>query len=283
MAVESSSGPASQAATGEVRWARHSQAFRWLVRSGFAARAITYGVIGALALALASGAGTEGAAANQQGALALIARQDLGQVALVVIAVGLLAYALWKLSQGVLGRGAEGSRSPEWTDRVANIAGGVAYVVFFVVAVEVLTGSAGNSSSAPRHDAAGVLAWPGGPAIVGGGGAILVAVSLYQAYDAVRGKFAEDCKTERMGAHECRVFIAVGRVGLLARALVFVLVGYFLLKTAIEFHPGTAVGIDGALARLHQQPLGSWLVGLVGAGLLVFAVFSLFEARYRRL
>ena len=35
--------------------------------------------------------------------------------------------------------------------------------------------------------------------------------------------------------------------------------------------------------RLHHQTFGPVLVGLVGAGLLIFAVFSLFEARYRRL
>jgi hypothetical protein len=45
-----------------------------MVRAGFAARGITYGVIGALALAMALGAGTAGTAPNQQGALALIAR-----------------------------------------------------------------------------------------------------------------------------------------------------------------------------------------------------------------
>jgi hypothetical protein len=43
------------------------------------------------------------------------------------------------------------------------------------------------------------------------------------------------------------------------------------------------VGLDGALARIHHQPFGPWLLGLAAAGLLVFAVYSLFEARYRRL
>ena len=82
--------------------------FRWLVRAGFVARGITYGVIGALALALALGAGTMGAVPSQQGALALIARSAVGGAALVVICAGLMAYALWKLTQGIAGRGPEG-------------------------------------------------------------------------------------------------------------------------------------------------------------------------------
>src|SRR5947209_20538188 len=79
-----------------------------LVRVGFLARGLTYGVIGGLALALALGAGTDGTAPNQQGALGLVAGAPLGIVALAVAAIGLLAYAAWKLLQGVRGHGPEG-------------------------------------------------------------------------------------------------------------------------------------------------------------------------------
>ena len=86
-----------------------------------------------------------------------------------------------------------------------------------------------------------------------------------------------------MGAKERRLFMLLGRVGLTARAVVFAIVGYFLVRTASDYNPSSAVGIDGALARLHDEPLGPWLLGLVAAGLLTFAVFSLLEARHRRL
>lgn len=263
--------------------AERSRPFRWLVRAGFVARGITYGVIGALTLAIALGAGTMGTAPNQQGALELIASDAPGRIALVVIAAGLLAYALWKLTQGVFGRGPEGGGSSKVKDRIANAAGGVVYIAFFVVAIRVLTGGSGNSSSAPKQAAAGVLGWPGGPVIVGICGAGLIAISLYQLYDAVRGGFADDSKTERMSRGERRVFMTLGHVGLTARALVFAVVGYFLLRAAIDFDANSAVGVDGALARLHHEPLGPWILGLIAVGLLIFAAFSLLEARHRRL
>ena len=80
-----------------------------------------------------------------------------------------------------------------------------------------------------------------------------------------------------------RVFMAFGHVGLAARALVFALVGYFLMRTAIDFNANSAVGLDGALERLRHQMFGAWILGVAAAGLLTFATFSLFEARYRRL
>jgi hypothetical protein len=69
-----------------------------------------------------------------------------------------------------------------------------------------------------------------------------------------------------MGAGERRLFMLLGHVGLAARAPVFALVGYFLPRTAIDVNANKAVGVDGALARLHHQPLGPLLLGLVTAG-----------------
>jgi hypothetical protein len=86
-----------------------------------------------------------------------------------------------------------------------------------------------------------------------------------------------------MGPAKRRLLMASGRVGLAARAIVFALVGYFLLRTAIDYEPSRAVGVDGALAHLHREPLGQWLLGLVAAGLLAFAVYSVLEGAYRRL
>ncbi len=274
---------ASRVARDRVRRVERSAAFRWSVRAGFASRGVTYGVIGALALAIALGAGIGGAAPDQRGALALIDHAPLGRAALVLICAGLLAYAAWKLSQAVWGRGGDsGGGSAPW-DRVSNAAAGFAYLVFFAVALGVLTGSSGSSFAAPRHAAAGVLGWPAGGLIVGAAGAILIAVSLYQLWDALSGGFAGEIETAAMGPLQRRLLMGSGRVGLAARAIVFALVGYFLLRTAIDYDPNRAVGVDGALAHLHHEPLGPWLLGLVAAGLVTFAVYSLLEGAYRRL
>jgi hypothetical protein len=61
------------------------------------------------------------------------------------------------------------------------------------------------------------------------------------------------------------------------------MIGVFLGKAAIEYDPNEAVGIDGALLKLVEQPFGPVLLGLVAAGLIAYAAYCLVEARYREL
>lgn len=261
-----------------------STAWKGLIRAGFVARGVTYALIGTLALAIAAGAGTGGHGPNQQGALALIASAPLGGVLLVAIALGVLGYATWKLCQGVRGRGPEGGGSPKPGERAANVGGGIAYLALCGLAIEVLVGGGSSSGSgSPRHAAAGVLSWPGGQVIVGLVGAAIMIGAVVQIFRAIGGKFAEQNKTEQMSHDQRATFLLIGRIGQIARAVAFALIGIFLIKTAVQYNAADAVGLDGALERLRNEPLGPLWLGLVAAGLILFAVFSLFEARYRRL
>jgi len=253
----------------------------WSVRAGSSRGGSPTAFIGGLSLALALGTG--GTATNQQGALAALSQAPLGKVALVAVALGLLAYALWKFALAAIGTGPEGGGGEGTGERLRNLAGGVACLAFFAVAVGVLTGGGSNQSKQPSHTAAGVFGWPAGRWLVGLAGVVMIVVCAVQAYEALKGKFLGDNKTERMSAREREVFSVIGRIGLVSRALVFALVGYFLVRSAIDFNPQNAVSVDGALRRVAHQPDGSWLLGLVAAGLIAFAFFSFAEARYRRL
>jgi hypothetical protein len=254
----------------------------WLVRAGFVARGLVYGLIGALALALALGA-AGGSTTNQQGALDLIARAPLGGAALALLALSVLAYAVWQIGQAIAGRGLEDASRDTPTDRIGNLASGLAYLGLFVLAVKALFGDDSSRSSGPSRAAAGVLGWPGGQWLVGLVGVVFVGVCLYMAYDGLTGAYIDEAKTEQMGPRLRRFLDILGRVGLVSRALVFALVGYFLIRTAIDFDPAKAIGIDGALRAVAREPYGSWLLGLVALGLLTFASASVAQARYQRL
>jgi hypothetical protein len=76
---------------------------------------------------------------------------------------------------------------------------------------------------------------------------------------------------------------AIGVVGHLARMVAFGLIGIFALKAAIDYAPKKAVGLDGALATIAQQSYGEYLLALVAAGLIAFGLYSIADARFRRI
>jgi Domain of Unknown Function (DUF1206) len=265
-----------QARTQGERLAR-TRAFEWLARAGLVARGVVYAVIGVLAIKLALGDG--GKATNQQGALKTIADRPFGKTLLVLVAIGLGGYAIWRLVRAGLGHGPE--QRDSGSDRVAALASGIAYGILCVTAVKILAG-ASTGSGTPKKATGGVLDWSGGPLLVGIAGAALIGVAGYQAYKGIKKKFLEDSKTEQMSHNVRRAFTALGVFGHVARAVVFALIGYGLIKAAIDYDPDKAIGLDGALRKLANASYGPWLLGIVAAGLVGFAAYSMADARYRR-
>jgi hypothetical protein len=255
----------------------NTRQFEWLARAGLVARGVVYAIIGVLALKLALGDG--GKATNQQGALKTIADRPFGKTLLVLVAIGLGGYALWRLVRAALGHGPE--QRDSGSDRIAALASGIAYTILCVTAVKILTG-ASTGSGTPKKATGGVLDWTGGPLLVGIAGAVLVGVATYQAYKGIDKKFLEDSKTGQMSPAVRRAFTALGVFGHCARAVVFALIGYGLIRAAIDYDPHKAVGLDGALRKLANASYGPWLLGLVAAGLIGFAAYSVADARYRR-
>jgi hypothetical protein len=278
MTMSSTPGPLRRARP-EVRAQAAWPELGWLARIGLVTRGIVYGVIAVLALEVAFRSG--GKTASQRGALETIAHQSFGQVLLVVVAVGLACYAIWRLLSAVFGAPGKDGRSG--LKRLSALGSGLAYGAVCVTAVKILSGtSTTGGTNSPKHDAAGVLGWTAGPVIVAVVGLILVGVAVYQGYKGLARNFLEDSKTGEMTPGIKRAFTMLGVWGHLARAVVFVLVGYGLVKAAIDYSPHSAIGLDGALQKLSRASYGPLLLGIVAAGLLSFALYSVADARYRK-
>jgi hypothetical protein len=258
-----------------------STAFAVFARSGFVARGVLYATIGILAVQVAIHAGNE--QTSQAGAMETIREQPFGHALLIVVAIGLGAYAAWKFVIAAAGSGPEGGGDGSTAGRLAAAAGGVAYAGLCVMAVAILLGSSSGSSGGTKQSTAGVLDWPAGQWMVGAAGATIVGIALYQAYEGLSRKFLEEHKAEEMGPVAERTVTALGVAGHLARSAAFGLVGAFVVTAAVEYEPKEAVGLDGALARLAHQPYGPYLLGLVAAGLCLFGLYSVAGARYRRI
>jgi Domain of Unknown Function (DUF1206) len=250
-----------------------------LGRVGLAAQGVCFGLIGALAFGLAVGVG--GASTDPQGAFAALARGGWTRVVLVLLAIGFAAYAMWRLAQALLDRGGMGADAGGLGRRGIQLCQGLIYIGLTISAVHVLLG-AHPKPNAQQHTAAGILGWPGGPELVGFAAAVLFVIAGVTVYWALSRRFKESLATEEMGQETERVVTATGIVGLSSLGFVTAVVAWFLLKAAIEFDARDAVSIGGALSKLAHAGYGSYLLGAVAAGFVVFGIFDLLQARYHK-
>jgi hypothetical protein len=264
-------------------------------RLGLAARGVLYLVVGALAAKIALGR-NESRPADKQGALQAVAHGGWGRIALVVLAVGFAGFALWRFAQAVQGEGSTRTRRKgrkkareefkglAW--RLGKVGQGLVYVAAFATAVSLLGGSGGGGGGGDQQDrswTAQVLGWPGGRVLVGLVGLVIVGAGLGLAAWGLGRRFEKQWRKGRMPPWLRTVGGALGMAGMVARGLVFALLGLLLVKAAVDFDPNKARGVDGTLRAIAAQPYGRVLLLAAAAGLAAFGLVSFIDARYRRM
>jgi hypothetical protein len=250
-----------------------------LTRLGLGARGVIYIVIAILAFRVAFGHSED--QASQNGALQEIAAKPGGQVLVWIIAVGLVAYAIWRLLSAAFGARVD----PIATDakqRIKAAAEGVGYGSVSVVAIKVALGSGSSSGGGGQQKTAMVLGWPGGQFLVGLVGVIALGVGAFFVYDGVKADFTKELRLGGMSPTARKAVITLGRVGRIAQGVVFGIIGVLIIVAAVQYDPDKARGLDGALKTLAGQPYGPWLLGLVALGLLAYGLYGLAEAKLRK-
>ena len=201
---------------------------------------------------------------------------------LIALALGFAAYAVWRFAQAFFDKNNHGDGAKGLAKRAGYFGRGAIYAGLTYSTIKIVSGAAPQSQNHKAHKTtATVLSWPAGKWLVGAAGLVLIGVGLWNGYRGLEKTFLKNWKTGEMSASAERWGTRSGVVGLPARMVVFALIGIFVVKAAYDYNPREAIGFDGALQKFASHSYGSWLLGLVAAGLLAYAVFCFFEARYR--
>jgi len=252
--------------------------YAWLARAGLVAKGASFGIVAVLAIKLALGDG--GRAASREGALHTLAGETFGAVVLSLLALGFAAYALWRFVEAWA---APGDDAKKWAKRLGSVGRGLIYAGLAFSAAKILAGAGGSGSQDEKaHQAtATLLSWPAGTWLVGIGGAVVIGAGLWNLYRGLARKFEDKWLTGEMSAPARRWGGRAGAVGHVARAVVFGLIGVFVIRAALEYDPKEAIGLDGALQKLAGAAYGPYLLGATAAGLLAYGLYCLVDARYR--
>jgi hypothetical protein len=256
-----------------ARRAAHSDWLERLGRAGLAAQGLSYALVGVLALKLAFGAG--GKATSRQGAFDSLAHDPFGKAVLIGLAIGFAGYAAWRLANALLDRKRRGDDAPGLAKRAGELAKGLLYLGLLWSVLHAVIDSHASGGGNQQKETAGVLEWPVGRWLVLAAGIAVLGAAGWNVYRGVARKFEKQLRRTPDWVKP------LGVIGLCARGVVFAVIGWFVIKAALEFDPKQAVGLGGALAELAHAPYGGAVLGITAAGLLVFAAFCLAQARYR--
>ncbi|MGG5889801.1 DUF1206 domain-containing protein [Falsiroseomonas sp. HC035] len=250
-----------------------------LARLGYAARGAVSLIVGGLALLAAFGQGGE--ATGSKGALQALMAQPLGEILLVVVALGLFGFALWRACQAVLDADAEGRSAKALAVRGGRALASVTYVSLGIFALGLIfaTGRGADEEQSAQDWTAWLLAQPFGRWLVAGVGLAIIGAAIGMAAKAWTASFRRHLACGPAASW----VVPLGRAGFAARAVVFLLVGGFLLVAAWQTDPSEARGLGGALEALQQQPYGRAMFALVALGLAAFGAFNFAQARFRRI
>ena len=258
-------------------------------RLGLACRGAVYLLVGYLAFRLALAAhGRAGEPASSAGAVQAAVDPAWGRVPLVVLVAGLAAYALTQLLEAVFRPARAAGTLGRWRQRAVSSWGFVLYSVFCLSTARLLveTPPQQTAQSEQRQDTgmtADLLRTGWGKALLLVVGILVVAGGLEAGRRAVRLNFRERFTDEHMSRALAMVTRALGAFGSVARAVVFVLVGVFLVKAAVLSSADQTKGLDAIFRSVASSPYGSWLLALLACGLFCYGLYCLLDARYRDL
>jgi hypothetical protein len=243
-----------------------------LARFGFFARGTVYVVVGGLAARVAIV--QRGHALGPAGALAKILAGWNGRLALWIVAAGLLAFVLFRAAQCL--------RTRSRLARIGYAVGALGSLFLAVTAVRVLLHfHAGGDAEALREASGRLVSHAWGRGALELGGAIAVAVGVFEALRAAVGKLPADFTAAIMARGRKRWTTGLARVGVLAHGAVVAVTGASVFQAGLEGNPRGLSGMAAALRTIKGEENGPALFALAAAGLIAYGLSLLVLAAHR--
>jgi hypothetical protein len=250
-----------------------------LARLGYAAKGVVYLIIGVIAAQAAFSPAEQ--VEGTEGALAAILDKPFGRVLLGIVALGLAGFVVWRAVQAIMDPEHHGGGAKRAVVRAGYALSALLYAALTLEAVRMIRGSGGQGGGT-EHWTAAVMEKPFGRIAVGLAGLGILAYGIYQLIKA----FKSDDLDKRLNLEGSAVatrrrVVALARAGTAARGVVFGIIGWLVIKSALQYDPAEAKGLQGALVTLREAAFGPYLLGLVALGLIAYGISQLVKARYR--
>ena len=253
-----------------------------IAKTGFVAKGSVYAITGVLTFMAAFNMG--GQKTGRVQVLQFLDQQTFGNVLLILMGIGLASYATWRFIQSIKDPEHIGDDTKGKAKRTAFFISGLIYLGLAVLAVLRVIGSgSGSSSSSGSAQKSSFLASETGLIIIGIVGAGIVIAGIFQFVKAYRNDYTKKFDLTSLHEEKKRKSIKnTAKFGLSSRGVIFLIIGYFALKASFSSDPSKIKTTTEAFSFIQESSYGAWLMGLVAAGLVAYAIYMFLMAKYRR-
>lgn len=248
----------------------------WVVpamRAGYAARGLVYVIVGGIAVSSAfrggQAEGAKGAIASMQGVL-------WGQLLLWAVALGLLAYAVWRGLSAWMDLELHGNDAKGMIARIGTAVSGVIHLGLAFYAARMALGGGGSGSSTESWTAK-LMQMPAGRWLVVIVGLIVISAGIYYANKGLSERYKRNLRNTEL----TQKLEPACKFGLLAHGIAIGLIGGFFVYAGWTADPSEAGGLEQAFQTVRQAAFGRILLALMGLGFVGFAIYCWIEAAYR--
>lgn len=245
-----------------------------IARLGYAAKGVVFALVGWIAIRAAMAAGDAGGTTE---ALASLTDERGGQLMLMVIAIGLLAHVIWRAVQALLDPERAGTDAKRIAVRLFYALSGVIYASLAWTAWQLGRGDPTGSENGQEIWVARLLEQPFGQGLVMLAGLGVIGYGLHQLVKAARGDVNRRMRPG--GLIDPHWLNLIGRIGVAARGLVFLPIGWFMFAAGREYRAAEAADLDEVLQMFGH----GWLLAAVGAGFIAYGLNQIAKAVYRRI
>lgn len=250
-----------------------------LRQAGLFAKGTVYVLLGGLAAMAALGAG--GDTSGKKGVVRFLLNLPLGKVLVSIVAVGLLAYCLWRLYEAW--QDPRGNGETRWGKKLQSLYSGLFYGFVAFSFAKALFSSSSSGGGSKKAMLAQVLDKSWGAWVVGAIALVVLGSAIYQFYRGYSGKFMKKLDEH---PNQRKTYLAIkrtGQFGYCARGVVFGILAFFLFKVMADHNADQYKGTQGVFQYLLSLDFGALLMGAVAVGLVAYGVFIILVGRYSQL
>ncbi len=261
----------------------HALWIEYYARFGYAAKGIIYGSTGVLALLEVFGLGRGETVVGATGAIRAIANQPFGRTLSFLLAVSLMGYVVWRFIQACLDPEHSNCGASDIVRRIGYGCSGVVYASIAYSVVEILTDAPERDEKSAEEWAFMLMRQPFGRWLLGAIGLGFFATGCYYFYRAIRAEFRKRFKLHKMSNTEKAWASVVGRVGIAARGVVYVVVGFFEVRAAWLFDAHEIKTTEQALEVFNNNPVNEIILCILGTGFVAYGAHMAFQTKYRNI